>query len=77
MKLKKTIDKLNQLYKLYWDVEVICASDDEGNEFNPTAYLPNVMYTEKVEKDMQVRTELDILENSEDKNDFLKVVCIN
>lgn len=80
MTLREYISHLNKMVEnkpALLDVEMVCASDDEGNDYNPVAWYPSVMYTNVVEYGMEVYMESDLLEEGESPDDYIAVVCVN
>ena len=43
MKLKEYIEKLQELYLEHGDLELVYASDDEGNYYNKVYYDPGIL----------------------------------
>ena len=43
MKLKEYIEKLQELYLEYGDLELVYAVDDEGNYYNKVSYVLGIM----------------------------------
>ena len=68
MRLKEYIQHLKQIEQINPDVEVVCASDDEGNSFGPVHYHPSLGHYNGLE-----------FENHADVSDKNKVnaVCLN
>jgi hypothetical protein len=67
MKLSEYIKHLNTIYKKYPDLDVIYASDDEGNTFRYVVYIPSIGIYDKD------ADEFDALSDSRDIN----AVCVN
>lgn len=73
MKLKLYLEKLQELYETYGDLELIYSSDDEGNEYNTVNYEPSL--ANYIASDRGVIHEDDLEEFNE--SDYQKVICIN
>jgi nitrate reductase NapAB chaperone NapD len=73
MKLKEYLEKLQELYETYGDLELIYSSDDEGNYYDRVTHLPDIVNFNMVDK--EVIHDDDIEEYSEDE--YSKVICIN
>ena len=75
MKLKEYLEKLQELYETYGDLELIYSSDDEGNNYDTVKYLPVIVNFKICDK--EIVTDEDIVEYEYDETDYSKVICIN
>ena len=74
MKLSKYIQDLQKLLKEHGDLEIIYASDDEGNDHNKVSYTPSMVYYSH--SDRCVISEDEMIEY-ELEDEYEKVICIN
>ena len=75
MKLKEYIENLQAIYDISGNLEVIYATDDEGNDFNNVSHKPPVVYFDKKHKDIVHPHDLE--DALADGVKVKQVVCIN
>jgi hypothetical protein len=69
MKLKEYADKINAFLEEYPDIDVVYASDEEGNSFHRSYFSPSIGTFEN--------NEFKSMEDQKDKNIKPTVICIN
>lgn len=81
MKLKSYIEDLKRLEKKIGNVELIYATDDEGNCFNIVNYAPGIKYVSQDDLDNGYIDGMDVYDDATNVNNSNKsavaVVCIN
>ena len=71
MNLKEYIVKLQKLYKEHGSLEIVYASDDEGNSFSNVNFDPGIVF-------MNENDSIDEEDLAEyDEADIRKCICIN
>ncbi len=73
MKLNNYIKKLQEIQTYYGDLELIYAKDDEGNGYNEVGYFPEMVYYNKVDKELIPKACIE--EYVEE--DYTIVCCVN
>ena len=72
------MEKLNNLAKRYPNLEVIYASDDEGNGYNYVSYEPSIGYFDKEDGEYEAfSNSITTDEEVQLTEDLCNVVCIN
>lgn len=75
MKLKEYIENLQAIYDISGNLEVIYATNEEGNDFNNVYHKPSIVYFDKKHKYIVDLYDLeDALANGAK---VAQVVCIN
>ena len=77
MGLKSYIKYLQSLEKKVGDVELIYATDDEGNCFNTVSYSPGIKYVPKDDLDSGSIDGMNVYDESINDENNVAVVCIN
>ena len=77
MRLKSYIEDLKRLEKKIGNVELIYATDDEGNEFNTVSYSPGIKYVPKDDLDSGSIDGMNVYDESINDENNVAVVCIN
>lgn len=81
MKLKSYIEDLKRLEKKIGNVELIYATDDEGNCFNIVNYAPGIKYVSQDDLDNGYIDGMDVYDDATNinnsNNSAVAVVCIN
>lgn len=81
MRLKSYIEDLKRLEKKIGNVELIYATDDEGNCFNIVNYSPGIKYVSQDDLDNGYIDGMDVYDDATNVNNSNKsavaVVCIN
>jgi hypothetical protein len=86
MKLDEYIEKLKKIHKEHGNIDIVYATDDEGNAFHFISYSPGIGYIDnKIQHTVAFYSEKEIKEIEKeghgldglDIENLVKVVCLN